>query len=45
MAIEVLYTPDFERQLKRLAGKYPSIYKDLDGLIDKLEQFLLQALP
>jgi len=37
MAIEVSYTPDFERQLKRLANKYPSIYKDLDSLIDDLE--------
>lgn len=37
MAIEVSYTPDFERQLKRLANKYPSIYKDLDSVIDDLE--------
>jgi mRNA-degrading endonuclease RelE of RelBE toxin-antitoxin system len=37
VAIDVVYTPDFERQLKRLANKYPSIYKDLDGLIDELE--------
>jgi mRNA-degrading endonuclease RelE of RelBE toxin-antitoxin system len=37
MAIEVKYTSDFERQLKRLANKYTSIYKDLDLLIDDLE--------
>jgi mRNA-degrading endonuclease RelE of RelBE toxin-antitoxin system len=37
MAIEINYTPDFERQLKRLSGKYSSIYKDLDSLIDGLE--------
>ena len=37
MAIEVSFTPDFERQLKRLANKYNSIYKDLDSLIDDLE--------
>jgi len=37
MAIEVKYTPDFEKQLKRLVSKYPSVYKDLDGLIDELE--------
>jgi len=37
MAVEVNYTPDFERQLKRLANKYPSIYKDLDSIIDDLE--------
>lgn len=37
MAIEVKYTPDFERQLKRLANKYISIYKDLGVLIGELE--------
>lgn len=37
MAIEVSFTPDFERQLKRLANRYKSIYKDLDTLIDDLE--------
>ena len=37
MAIEVKYTLDFERQLKRLANKYASIYKDLAHLIDELE--------
>lgn len=37
MAIEVKYTPDFERQLRRLANKYASIYKDLDSLISELE--------
>jgi mRNA-degrading endonuclease RelE of RelBE toxin-antitoxin system len=37
MAIEVKYTPDFERQLKRLASKYALIYRDLDSLIDELE--------
>jgi mRNA-degrading endonuclease RelE of RelBE toxin-antitoxin system len=37
MAIEVKYTPDFERQLKRLANKYSSIYEDLSNLIDELE--------
>ncbi|HAL83653.1 MAG TPA: hypothetical protein DCO83_16615 [Mucilaginibacter sp.] len=37
MVIEVKYTPDFERQLKRLSHKYPSIYKDLASLINDLE--------
>ena len=37
MAIEVKYTPDFRKQLKRLAGKYKSIYNDVDELIDDLE--------
>jgi mRNA-degrading endonuclease RelE of RelBE toxin-antitoxin system len=37
MAIEVKYTPDFKKQIKRLAGKYKSIYDDLDGLIEDLE--------
>ena len=37
MSIEVKYTPDFERQLKRLSKKYPLIYNDLSALIDELE--------
>lgn len=37
MAIEISYTPDFEKQLKRLFHKYPSIYKDLEKLINELE--------
>ena len=37
MSIEVKYTPDFERQLKRLYKKYPLIYNDLSALIDELE--------
>jgi mRNA-degrading endonuclease RelE of RelBE toxin-antitoxin system len=37
MVIEVKYTPDFERQLKRLANKYVSIHKDLALLINDLE--------
>jgi mRNA-degrading endonuclease RelE of RelBE toxin-antitoxin system len=37
MAVEVRYTPDFEKQLKRLVNKYPSINKDLATLIDDLE--------
>jgi mRNA-degrading endonuclease RelE of RelBE toxin-antitoxin system len=38
MEIEVRYTPDFERQLKRLAGKYKSIYADLERLIVEIEE-------
>lgn len=37
MSIEVKYTPDFARQLKRLSKKYPLIYDDLAGVIDELE--------
>ena len=37
MSIEVKYTPDFERQLKRLSKKYPLIYNDLSILINELE--------
>jgi|SRR6185312_10188892 len=37
MAIEVKYTPDFEKQLRRLANKYASIHEDLGSLIDDLE--------
>lgn len=37
MAIEVKYTTDFERQLKRLSNKYISIYLDIAILIGQLE--------
>jgi mRNA-degrading endonuclease RelE of RelBE toxin-antitoxin system len=38
MGIEVKYTPGFEKELKQLAKKYHSIYKDVAGLIDLLEE-------
>lgn len=37
MAIEIEYTPIFEKELRRLAKKYPSVYKDLAALITQLE--------
>jgi len=38
MNFEVVYTDNFERELKRLAKKYPSIKNDLESLIDDLEE-------
>jgi mRNA-degrading endonuclease RelE of RelBE toxin-antitoxin system len=35
--LRLKYTPDFERQLKRLTNKYTTIYKDLASLINELE--------
>lgn len=37
MKFEVVYTRNFEREIKPLAKKYPSIKKDLGELIDDLE--------
>ncbi len=37
MGAEIKYTPDFEKELKRLDKKYPSIYDDLAVLIKDLE--------
>jgi mRNA-degrading endonuclease RelE of RelBE toxin-antitoxin system len=36
MSYEVVYTNNFERELKHLAKKYPSIKSDLEGLISSL---------
>lgn len=38
MSYEVVYTDNFERELKHLAKKYPSIKSDLEGLISSLEE-------
>ena len=38
MKFQVNITPDFERSAKKIAKKYKSIYKDILGLIELLEQ-------
>lgn len=45
MTYEVVYTDNFEREAKRLAKKYPSIEKDLEGLINLLEVNPIQGTP
>ena len=37
MSYEVVYTDNFERELKHFAKKYPSIKSDLERLISALE--------
>ncbi len=37
MSIEIKYTTDFEKELKRLAKKHPSVYKDLAVLVQEFE--------
>lgn len=37
MSYSILYTPDFEKQLKRLAKKYLSLRKDLSALVKELQ--------
>jgi mRNA-degrading endonuclease RelE of RelBE toxin-antitoxin system len=37
MSFNIIPTPPFEKELKRLAKKYPSIKKDLSGLIKQLQ--------
>jgi mRNA-degrading endonuclease RelE of RelBE toxin-antitoxin system len=36
MAFSIVATADFEKELKRLAKKYPSIKNDVAGLVEKL---------
>lgn len=38
MAIRVIYTPDFRKDLKQIAKKHKQILKDIAGLIDELEE-------
>jgi len=40
MSFNVLYTDNFERELKRLAKKHKSLKKDLSELIAELEETL-----
>ena len=37
MNFEIVYTDNFERELRRLAKRYPSLKNDLEKLIDALE--------
>jgi mRNA-degrading endonuclease RelE of RelBE toxin-antitoxin system len=36
MSFKILSTPPFERELKKLAKKYPSLKKDLNAFVDNL---------
>jgi mRNA-degrading endonuclease RelE of RelBE toxin-antitoxin system len=38
MSFDVKYTPVFAKEFKRLVKKYPSLYKELDALIQELEE-------
>jgi mRNA-degrading endonuclease RelE of RelBE toxin-antitoxin system len=38
MSFRIIATPFFEKELKHLLKKYPSIKKDLAELADKLQQ-------
>ena len=45
MAFSVLYTPDFEKQYKKLSKKYPSLNKDIAKLSLSLSENPLQGIP
>ena len=45
MNFNVLTIPPFDKQLKRLAKKFPSLKKDFANLIENLEQNPLQGTP
>ena len=38
MSFNIIPTPPFEKELKQLAKKYPSIKKDISALVDRLLQ-------
>ncbi len=45
VSYSILYTPDFEKQLKRLAKKYRSLPNDLAVLIKELEENPKMGIP
>jgi mRNA-degrading endonuclease RelE of RelBE toxin-antitoxin system len=45
MSYNVLSIPPFDKQLKRLAKKFPSLKKDFTQLVKSLEQNPLQGTP
>jgi len=45
MKYEVLSIPPFDRQMKRLAKKFPSLKKEYSSLIDELEENPEKGIP
>lgn len=45
MSYNVLYTENFRKEAKRLAKKHVSLKKDIETLIDSLEQNPIQGKP
>lgn len=45
MSYNVLYTENFRKETKRLAKKHVSLKKDIETLIDSLEQNPIQGKP
>ncbi len=45
MSFSVNYTPDFERQFKKLKKRYPSISHDLRKLVESLREDPTQGIP
>jgi mRNA-degrading endonuclease RelE of RelBE toxin-antitoxin system len=43
MSYSISFSPTFDRELKRLAKKYPSIKSDLSQLINRLEENPIQG--
>lgn len=45
MSYNILYIPPFERQLKRLSKKYPSIKNDIGNLLEDLKKMPEIGIP
>ena len=43
MSYNILYTPEFSKEIKRLLKKYPSFKKDFSLLLQSLQQHPLQG--
>lgn len=38
MSYRILTTPDFEKELRQLSGKYPSLKKEFGDLVESLKE-------
>jgi len=44
MNFSVVYTPEFEKEIKKLAKKYPSLHKDFSDFLKLLQQDPTQGI-
>jgi mRNA-degrading endonuclease RelE of RelBE toxin-antitoxin system len=45
MSFSIVYTPEFEKEIKRLSKKYPSFKKDFSSFLESLQARPVQGVP
>lgn len=43
MSFDIIYTPEFEKEIKKLSKKYPSLKKDFSSFLTSLQMDPLQG--